>query len=1116
MDTVWLKQLNEELVIVKGDSVGNQLYQKYQNAFSAGYREDFTPEETVADILHIEKLHDENSLEIDFPSMTEKKEDRSRFKLFALYHAIPLSDVMPILENMGLRVLEEHPYKLMISADLTVWIHDFSIALAENMILSDLATRALFSEALVANWFQKTENDGFNRLILKGKLAWREVEILRAYAKYLQQAGIPFSPTYIQQVLSSHADIASSFIALFKLKFDPDVRSNNEGLLLAEESILKAIDSVASIDEDHILRHILKVIGATVRTNYSQHKGYLSFKLKSALVPDLPLPLPLFEIFVYSSRVEGVHLRGAKVSRGGIRWSDRREDYRTEILGLMKAQRVKNAVIVPSGSKGGFFPKKLPETNDHTLIQNEVIACYQEFISGLLDLTDNIVKDQVISPEKVVCYDGEDTYLVVAADKGTAAFSDIANTLSRHYGFWLGDAFASGGSAGYDHKKMGITARGAWESVKRHFCELGVNIHTTDFTVVGIGDMSGDVFGNGMLYTPHIKLVAAFDHRHIFLDPNPDPQQSFQERKRLFTLSRSSWEDYNVSLISQGGGIYSRTSKAIKLSPEIKKILDVDEETLDANRLIQAILKSPVDLLWNGGIGAYVKASSERHSDVYDRANDAVRVDGCDIRCRIVGEGGNLGFTQRGRIEYALKGGRINTDSIDNSGGVDCSDHEVNIKILLNEEVAHGRFSEEKRNVLLADLTEEVASVVLRDNYMQALAISALEVHAASQIDFYQSYLKSQESEGNINRYVEFLPDDKAFVERKAQEKGLTRPELAVLLSYAKIHIKNEILKSDLPEDSYVNHIIYSAFPLSLQKTYREQIKNHKLQREIVATQISNDVVNYMGILFVNLMQEETGGAVSEIIRAYYAADDIFKMHELRNIIESVENKIPVQFQYELISYLQLLMGLTTRWILYNLPIQNNIQDVIKPYIDGVNVLLEWVPKLMGGVTKDYLDKSVVTLTKAGVSQETALRIASCRAMYTTLNIIQVAIQNHFDVVKTAKLYFTVGSYFGLLWFRDQLTKTFSNHFWENYLARMYLRDDLDIHQKSLTVTIMQDMPDKTEPEVQIDAWSNKNSRLVERWKKVVTPLHNIPTPEFLNMFLALSELSNLMRNAGQ
>ncbi|HET7921536.1 MAG TPA: NAD-glutamate dehydrogenase, partial [Gammaproteobacteria bacterium] len=795
----WQDQLHDVLVQRCGEERGLRLFSRYGNHFPAAYQEDIQPATAAFDIEQIDALTGDTSLSMSLYRPANTPSGYLRFKTFHREQPIPISDALPMLENMGVRVISERPYELELGDGTIIWVQDFELVHQGELDVE--ALKELFQEQFARVWRGEAENDGFNRLILSAGLDWRQVMLLRAYCKYLLQTSLNFSQSYMERAIYANPQIAALIVRLFEARLDP--ASAQERDVLTQRHVTdmdKALESVSSLDEDRILRSFIHAVRATLRTNYFQcdaqgaPKAHVSFKFDPSQLPDLPLPKPMYEIWIYSPRVEGVHLRGGKVARGGIRWSDRREDFRTEVLGLMKAQQVKNTVIVPVGSKGGFYVKQPPRSGNREDLIREGIACYQTFMRGLLDITDNIVDGQIVPPSNVVRHDGDDPYLVVAADKGTATFSDIANGVAREYGFWLDDAFASGGSAGYDHKGMGITAKGGWESVKRHFREMGVDTQSADFTVAGIGDMSGDVFGNGMLLSPHIRLIAAFDHRHIFLDPGPQATSSFAERKRLFELPRSSWADYDTKLISEGGGVFPRSAKIIKLSPEVRAALDTDAHQLTPNDLIRAILKAPVDLLWNGGIGTYVKSSQESNNTVGDRSNDAIRVNGRDLRCKVVGEGGNLGCTQLGRVEYALNGGRINTDFIDNSAGVDCSDHEVNIKILLNVVAGEKRFTEMQRNKLLAEMTDEVGELVLRDNYMQAQALSIAESQAAARINEHVYLMRTLERSGLLNRVIEFLPDTEELKARRAAGRGLVRPELAVLLAYSKISIYNALL----------------------------------------------------------------------------------------------------------------------------------------------------------------------------------------------------------------------------------------------------------------------------------------------------------------------------------
>lgn len=1118
MDSRWHKDLQTALIKKFGAQRGNALQKKYGPAFSASYREDFSAAQAINDILKIETLSENHRLEISLHTGYSSHDDFYNVRLFQYGTMTPLSDLLPMLENFGLKTFEERPYKVKLQEGILIWISDFRVTYFSNPHLNLLKMKDIFEDAFRHVYFNLSENDGFNKLALGASLTWQDIIILRTYAKYLQQTGFHFSQHYIENALVMHPEIAKNIVTLFKIRFDPAAKSSsNKKALTVSKSIQECLEKINSLDEDRILRSLWQLVSATLRTNYFQKtaqgtmKEYFSIKLASSEIPDLPLPRPLCEVFVYSTRFEAIHLRSAKVARGGIRWSDRHEDFRTEILGLMKAQKVKNAIIVPSGAKGGFVLKSHLLNATREALQAEVIHCYKSFMRGLLDITDNLKNGSVVRPKDVVCYDGEDTYLVVAADKGTATFSDIANSISKEYDFWLGDAFASGGRTGYDHKKIGITARGAWESIKRHFRELNINYNKTEFTVVGIGDMSGDVFGNGMLYTDRIKLVAAFDHRHIFIDPAPHPKKSFAERKRLFNLPNSSWDDYNKTLISSGGGVFKRTEKSIKITPEMQAILQIDDTALTPNELIRAILKAPVFLLYNGGIGTYVKASTESLTDASDKTNDFVRVNGNELRCRMVGEGGNLGFTQLGRIEYALQGGLINADFIDNSGGVDCSDHEVNIKIILDQQIRKGALTEKKRDVILAELTNEVAELVLTDNYNQALVMSFSADHSKKLAGLYHIYLKELEQSGVLDRIVEFLPDDKKLVERKSSGMGLARPEIAILLAYTKIFVKHEILKSDVPEDSFLSNVICDAFPKTLCKTLKSTLLTHPLRREIIATQLSNKVVNEMGITFIYRMHTETGEPIGNIIRAFMVVSTIFKVPELQKLIDSLEWKISTQTQYELLHYVRTLINLASRWFLRGKRMEGDIEKIVAHYTSGVDHLQHLVPKLMVGATKDYLESLKQHFIQEGIDESSAHRIAITRGLYTALNIIEVATQHKLPLNQTAIVYFDVGARFNLVWFRDQIAADSREGHW-NTLARLTLRDELDTLQKSLTIVIIASRKNiKQEKNLHrlIDSWSKQNAAAITRWEKVLELLHSSSNVDYSMFFIVIRELCN-------
>jgi glutamate dehydrogenase len=999
-----------------------------------------------------------------------------RAKLYRAGRALMLSDVLPLFENMGVEVADERPYPIVPRDGDGVWIYDFGLTYPGGGELDTDAVRDSFQDTFARAWRGHVENDAYHRLVLGAALTWREITVLRAIGKYLRQARITFSDRYVELALVSHPEIARLLVALFQARFDPR-RADREDANEVAGRIEEAIDAVESLDQDQILRMFLDVIRAMLRTNYfhsgpAEEAGHLSFKLDPSSLRWLPQPRPRFEIFVYSPRTEGVHLRGGEVARGGIRWSDRREDFRTEVLGLMKAQMVKNAVIVPVGAKGGFVVKRPPPKRDD--LPTEVIACYETFIRGLLDLTDDIEGGKVTPPPGVVRYDGDDPYLVVAADKGTATFSDIANGIAIEEGFWLGDAFASGGSTGYDHKKMGITARGAWESVKRHFRELGHDVSSKDFSVVGIGDMSGDVFGNGMLLSRHIRLVGAFNHRHVFVDPDPDAERSFEERRRLFELPSSSWDDYDRDVISAGGGIFDRAAKSIPLTLEMRELLEVESESLKPNELIQALLRVPVDLLWNGGIGTYVKAASETHADAGDKANDSVRVNASELRARVVGEGGNLGVTQRGRIEYALAGGRINTDAIDNSGGVDCSDREVNLKILLNAVVQDGDLTEKQRNELLVEMADDVAGLVLQDNYEQTETLSLAQANAASMIDVHQRFLRFLESRRNLNRELEALPDDEEIGERKREHGGLTRPELAALLAYSKIDLNEALLESDVPEDPYLSAELDRYFPSPLPERFGEHMRSHRLGRQIVAAQVVNNMLHGGGTTFAFRLHEETGAPASQIARAYACAREIFEMRPLWAEIEALDNRCSAEVQIDLLLEGRRLVERASRWLLGNRPRALDIASTVSHFRPGAMGLYASVTRLLSPEDAEPLARRADELRERGVPEDLATRVSALPIMFSALDIVTVADETEIEVERVGAVHFRLGSRLGLHWLRDRIVALPRDNRWRAR-ARAALRDDIyAIHRVITTEMLRSDAPG-TDPEQLVDAWIESN-----------------------------------------
>jgi glutamate dehydrogenase len=1072
-----------------------------------------------------------------------------RLTIYRVGTPITLTDVLPRLQHMGVDVVDEHPYEFTGPSVPPFWIYDFGLrrtgvgAAGNEPVTGQFpavapgalqpaglgAVKAPFEDALTALWQRKIEDDGFNALVLDAHLTWRQVVVLRAYAKYLRQAGITFSQRYIERVLAFNVPVTRLLLRLFESRFDPARAQGaaERGEAIAEE-IRGRLDEVEILDHDRILRCYLGLILATLRTNYFRdtpspvpadaigETPYLVLKLDAGAVPELPDPRPHFEAFVYSPRLEAVHLRFAPVARGGLRWSDRREDFRTEILGLAKAQEVKNSVIVPSGAKGGFVCKQLPDPADREAYQAEVLACYKTFIAAMLDITDNLHDGKVVPPPGVIRHDGDDPYLVVAADKGTATFSDTANEISQAYGYWLGDAFASGGSEGYDHKKMAITARGAWESVKFHFATLGVDVQTTEFTVAGIGDMSGDVFGNGMLLSPHILLVAAFDHRHIFLDPSPDAAASFAERQRLFALPRSSWADYEGALISAGGGVWPRTAKSVPVSPQASQVLGLGAavHALPPDQLISAILAAPVDLLWNGGIGTYVKASNQTHTDAGDRANDAVRIDAAQLRAKVVAEGGNLGLTQAARIEYAMAGGLVNTDFIDNSAGVDTSDHEVNIKILLQAKVDRGELTASARGELLHAMTDEVAALVLRQNYAQNRTLSAAGAQSAQMLHVHSRYLRKLEREHRIGRRLDSLPGDKEIAERRSAGLGLTVPEFAVLLAQAKISAVQSVLDSAVPDDPFLRSVLTTYFPVPLQAAYASEMDLHPLRREIVTTVVVNDMVNQAGTTFLFRMNEETGASVPDISRAWLVAREVYNMTEFWARVEQLDGQVSVATQLSLLLEGRKLVERAVRWLLQNQRSPFDIQATVGFFADGVRTVGASLPKLLSG-------RDLVTFTErqeAAVAREVppelAERVAAMVPAYSAFDIVNVAASTHSDVTEAAGVYFTLGGRLQIARLRDQIVALPRDDRW-NTMARSALRDDLYAAHAELACDVLKETGPGS-PDERLAEWADQNAEAVRRTTRILTEIWETERSSLATLSVAVRAVRSLVASGIQ
>ncbi|WP_096618636.1 NAD-glutamate dehydrogenase [Candidatus Enterovibrio altilux] len=1116
----WHDRLEETILANFGENNGSLVAKRFFRAFPRSYQEVMLPSSAVADIECLNSLSDSKQLDMLFyrPQEEPSTSRAVRLKLFQRGEAIHLSDVMPMLENLGLRVIGEAPYKVETTTGNIFWILDFSMLHSANNGLDLSEVRDKFQNAFAAICEGRLESDGFNRLVLNAGLSGREVTILRSYSRYMRQVAFPFSQSYIEETLSSHADLAQLLVKLFNKRFDPQSYCEK-----AQDKIIKLIekklDQVESLDDDRIIRRYMEIILATLRTNYYQQdkktgelKDYLSFKVEPSKIPEIPKPVPAFEIFVYSPDIEGVHLRGGKVARGGLRWSDRQEDFRTEVLGLMKAQQVKNTVIVPVGAKGGFVCKK-----QHSLIgRDEIFAegqrCYRTFIRGLLDISDNIIEGTLTSPIYTVCHDEDDAYLVVAADKGTTTFSDLANSVSEEYNFWLGDAFASGGSNGYDHKTMGITAKGAWESVKRHFREIDIDCQKADFTCVAIGDMAGDVFGNGMLLSKHIRLQAAFNHMHIFIDPTPNSAKSWVERDRLFKLPRSSWEDYNKKLISKGGNIFSRQSKAIKLSPEIQKMLGVHKNTMTPNELIKQILKANVDLLWNGGIGTYVKAESETHTDVGDRANDAVRLNGNELGAKIVGEGGNLGMTQLARFEYAMNGGRVNTDFIDNVAGVNCSDNEVNIKILLNGLVAAGDLTYKQRNELLVRMEDEVSDIVLANAYCQSESISVMETQQVALLKEQIHFIHYLEKNWNLDRGLEYLPDDEALTERHLHGKGLTRPEIAVLVAYGKMILKKQFVIDEITQDPYFGALLQVYFPSELQCHYRDAMEYHPLRTEIIATSLANQMSNCMGFNFVSRMQDETGASVGEIALAYAVAHNIFNFNVLFEDIRTLDNQIITDVQYTILFRCRRMLRRATRWILRNRARGQGIQEQLAFYKPAIKNLSDHLEKyLVSSEVKEH-EQQAAGYMQSGVPKKIANKVSCLTSLFAGLDLAQVSdqVNQPFDVV--ARLYFVLGDTMSLHWFLKQITNQPVENHWQA-LARASFREDLGWQQRLLTARILADMNKGESAEIGLETWMIKHAVSLGRWESIVAEFKVGSAHEFAKFSVALRELTLLNLN---
>ena len=1110
----WTDQLRAVLLERLDERTALELFDRFGHCFPVSYQEEVSPLRASDEIQDIAAVLDGVSpIEMSLSQAPDAAPSQLQFRTCRPSEAIPLYTVVPILERMGMKVLSEHVYRIK-TATQHAWLQQFDLVPESDLRLDTAALEQRFMDGFLATLEGRCENDDFNSFIVLAELSWREVSLLRTFCKYLLQTGLPFSQAYMREVLARHTHFTHALVENFHASFDPDLaaRARRELERSSQATIAAALETVTNLDEDRILRAFLGVLDATLRTNFfqlerEQPKPCLSVKLDPSKVIELPRPRPMFEIFVHSPRVEGTHLRLGHVARGGLRWSDRREDFRTEILGLMKAQQVKNTIIVPTGAKGGFVCKQLPE-GDRAAARAEVIACYQTFVRALLDLTDNVVDDKIVPPRRVLRRDGDDPYLVVAADKGTAAFSDTANEIASDYDFWLGDAFASGGSAGYDHKKMGITARGAWESVKRHFRELGVDIQRDSFTVIGIGDMSGDVFGNGMLLSPRIKLLAAFNHAHIFLDPDPDPATSFAERKRLFELPRSSWNDYDPKQLSAGGGVYSRQTKSIELLPAARKLLGIQASTVTPPELIKAILRLRVDLLWSGGIGTYVKASSESHLDAGDKANDAVRVNAAELKCKAIGEGGNLALTQLGRVEFALRGGLLNTDFIDNSGGVDSSDREVNIKILLNQAIRDRKLARSRRNTLLAQMTSEVTSLVLQDNYAQTQTLSMMSAQSIDRVGEGVRLIRILEAQGFLDRALECLPTDDAIAERHSTGKGFTRPELAVILSFAKLALTTQLMQTDISEDGYLDDEIEAYFPARLSKRFASSMRAHRLRKEIIVMRITNDVINRMRPTFVFRAVQDSGAPVDLVVRAYTIARDVFDIRSIWSALEAADNHVAPALQYNLMFQTTRMLRRAVHWLLQRHPTKLDIGALVSTMRPLAAEVSSELLELTAPTDRKRLAKSIGELVDMGIDPALAHKVAALAVLTQTLDIIEVADRQGVEVTETARLYFGLGQGLELNWIRQAIEALAVDGRWQA-VARDTLRQSLARQQSAVLAKILGRRSEHS-PREALTNWLEKNSKEIARIRQVIQDMRASEATDFATLSVAIREIERL------
>ena len=1110
----WQDDFGEELLQLFGEDLGVGLDHRYRDAFSPAYRSAFDPRTAAADAADIESLTDDGAPLLNAYREPGNPPNAFKLKLYRRGDRVSLTKVMPILSNLGVTVMDERPFEVRPADAEPVWVYDFALE-HHGHGLEFAQAAELVERTFTAVWAGEVADDGFNRLVLAAGLKPAEVGILRAYARYMNQTGSPFSQSYIEDTLEEHAPVARALVDLFHALFSLEGPDRDAAIRSSRARIDEGLDRVASLDQDRIIQALRNLIESTLRTSYFQRdeqglpRKYTAFKLNPQKIIDLPEPRPQYEIFAYSPRFEGVHLRSGPVARGGLRWSDRNEDFRTEVLGLVKAQMVKNAVIVPAGAKGGFVLKRRPA--DRAELQEEVVACYKLFVSALLDLSDNLVDGEVVPPEATLRRDGDDPYLVVAADKGTATFSDIANGLALERGFWLGDAFASGGSNGYDHKGMGITARGAWESVKRHFRELGVDVQAQRFTAVGIGDMSGDVFGNGMLQSEEMRLIAAFDHRHVFIDPDPDPAQSYAERLRLFEMPRSSWDDYDRDLLSEGGMIIERSAKSVDLTPQARAALGLEAGgQLTPDQVISAALKAPVDLLWNGGIGTYVKAHDETHLDVGDKANDGIRVDGRDLRCRVVGEGGNLGLTQRGRIEFAQRDGRLYTDAIDNSGGVDCSDHEVNIKILLDRIVDDGDLTAKQRSELLEAMTDEVAHLVLANNYSQTLALSTERVESSSMVEVHARYMASLEAAGLLDRELEALPDAEGMADRRLAGTGLTTPELAVLLAYTKNVLQAELLDSRVPDDPFFVRSLADYFPTPIREHFADHIMSHSLRREIVASQIVNRVVDRAGTTMLFRLGQETSAPMAEIAAAHMAVWEIYKLDDLAREVNALDNVLSADQQIAIHLRARQLAERATRLLVRSRPYPFSAAAAVADLAEPVRAATTCIEHLLVGADRVAFDQRVAEHVTAGAPEELARRAAALGPAISAIDVVEVAMATDEPVEAVTGIYFEVADRLELTWLRDRILALPRNTQWET-LARLTLRSDLHADHRELVSRVVRHGASDDAPRDRVDAWARANELPVSYFRQTITDIKATAVGDLTSLLVATREVRSLI-----